>query len=255
MSDPERLLAGAANDFEKELLGSWKHEGPSEDAQARVLAMVGVGLGGAVGTAGGTAKMGTVASGSIAPKAAAAGTAALVKWLALGAVVTAVGGVAVHYRHRATLPTTVVASAPAPAPTTPEVAPVTQPAPTADQALSLADSPLHQEPARAARSPRHVEPSDRETSLGDQVAALDRARRAMADGNAATALADVAEYQAKYPHGALAEEAEVLRVEALVAQGDRAGASRAGARFLAAHPASPHAAHVRALLGSPPSPH
>jgi outer membrane protein assembly factor BamD (BamD/ComL family) len=78
---------------------------------------------------------------------------------------------------------------------------------------------------------------------------MDRTREALAGGNGARALSLVDEYERRYPHGTFLEEAEVHRVEALVRNGDRAGARRAAARFVVAHPASPHAAHVRSLVG------
>ena len=103
MSDPARLLSGEANDFEKELIGSWNAEQPSEAGRASVLAMVGLGVGAATvaGTAAAATKAGAVAGGSIAPKAVAAGSAALLKWLAVGLVGVATAGAAVAYvRHQ-----------------------------------------------------------------------------------------------------------------------------------------------------------
>jgi hypothetical protein len=46
----------------------------------------------------------------------------------------------------------------------------------------------------------------------------------------------------------LSEEATVIRVDALEQQGDRAAAAALGRRYLAAHPASPHAPHLRAVI-------
>jgi len=86
-------------------------------------------------------------------------------------------------------------------------------------------------------------------ALGEQVSALDHARRALADADPAGAIRMLDDYEARFPHGALVEEAEVLRVESLLAAKDHAGAARAGSRFLAVHPSSPHATRVRALLG------
>jgi outer membrane protein assembly factor BamD (BamD/ComL family) len=59
-------------------------------------------------------------------------------------------------------------------------------------------------------------------------------------------------YEAEYPGGAFTQEAEVVRVDALVREGNRAEAERAGKRFLSAYPKSPHAARVRTLLGYDP---
>jgi outer membrane protein assembly factor BamD (BamD/ComL family) len=57
------------------------------------------------------------------------------------------------------------------------------------------------------------------------------------------------DYEARFPGGSLAQEATVLRIEALASQGDRQGASALGDRFVAEHPTSPYAARVRQLLG------
>jgi len=51
-----------------------------------------------------------------------------------------------------------------------------------------------------------------------------------------------------YPGGALGEEVEILRLRALLADGDARGAREAGESFLGRHPASPLAARVRSLL-------
>jgi hypothetical protein len=109
-------------------------------------------------------------------------------------------------------------------------------------------------PARSVVAPRHAPSAARapDPTLGDEVTALDRARRAMTDGDAAGALRRLDDYEARFAHGALFEEAEVLRIEALLAEGDRGTASRVANRFLAAHPSSPHAARVRALLEQVP---
>jgi outer membrane protein assembly factor BamD (BamD/ComL family) len=58
----------------------------------------------------------------------------------------------------------------------------------------------------------------------------------------------VDEYDAQFPDGMLSQEATVLRVEALVKEGDRSAAVGVGQRFLAAHPTSPHALRVKQLI-------
>jgi hypothetical protein len=247
MSDPTRLLSaesGEANEFERELLGSWGTEQPSEAARAKVLGMVGLGAGAIAATAV-AGKAGATVGGSIAPKVGAVGATALAKWLAVGALgFVTVGATVAYVRHaRREVP-------PAPVVTAPVA--TSAPAPEAAPARAGADvaSPVAPEaPARGTPSP-HRDRATRaaDPALGEQVAALDRARRALGDGDAVGALRDLDDYQSRFPRGALAEEAEVLRVEALLAEGDRASAARAGARFLAAHPESPHAARVRSLL-------
>ena len=55
-------------------------------------------------------------------------------------------------------------------------------------------------------------------------------------------------YQALFPAGAMQTEAAALRVEALAAAGRRQEAVTSGRAFLAAHPQSPLAQRVRAVL-------
>ena len=59
----------------------------------------------------------------------------------------------------------------------------------------------------------------------------------------------LSEYQRRFPGGVLAQEAMLLRIEALVAQGDQASAARLGRQFLARYPRSQLAARVKTLIG------
>jgi hypothetical protein len=241
MSDPTRLLASPdATDLEKQLLDSWTDERPSADARDKTLAMLGL--------AGGATAMGA-ASASIAPKAAAAGWAALAKWIAvsvigLGGAIAAVT-VATRAHHAdeiapvETNAPTVVAKTPAPVETT-------QATPVAPAPIELRETETHHATAQAKVAPPAA------STLAQQVAALDRARAALDSGDTARArrLADA--YEAEYPGGAFTQEAEVVRIDALVRENNRAEAERAAKRFLAAYPKSPHAARVRTLLGYDP---
>jgi TolA-binding protein len=104
-------------------------------------------------------------------------------------------------------------------------------------------------PATPPAAPTALEPPRPPAlGLGQQVAALDRARDALASGNAAGALRLVDEYDRQFPRGALAQEATALRIEALVQQGNRDAAGRLAERFLDANPRSPHAARIRLLV-------
>ena len=238
MSDPPRLLSDNGNAFERELLRSWDLEQPSEAARAGALAAVGLAAGAA-----GAAKV--AAGATLAPKGIWLG-GALLKWALLGVFGVGAAGAAFVYAHgrRAASPpdapaqgAVVEPSAPPQAPALPEVSAVA-PAPVTTAAPSLVVAAPHPS--------KHATPAS--SALAEQVATLDRARAALASGDAATALHEIAACEARYPRGALVEEAEVLRIEALLAEGDRAAAARVGARFLSAHPSSPHAAHVRALV-------
>lgn len=246
MSDPKRFLFDAdATAAEKELIESWKREQPSTDARDKTLAMLGIG-GASIGAAA------AAAGSSVAPKALTAWTSlALAKWLAIGALaagLTVAGFLSLRNVNKPS-PMTPPSLGPVSEPTLvtppPVVAPPAVPAPEAPPAVQL-KSPVT---PKASRAPRTEARSD-EGTLAQQIAALDSARAALVGGDAARAEQLVNEYEARFPSGSFVEEAEVLRIEILLRQGDRTGASRVGTRFLTAHPTSPHAARVRALLGS-----
>jgi hypothetical protein len=274
-----RLGEGEVTEFERELLGSWDAEQPSDRARARVLAMVGITTAAATATGAGSGALAAkgAAAGSIAPKGGAIGAAALVKWLLVGAIgVGGAGAALVYARHAnrdARVAPGVGASGASRASSAQELAPLTTgttPAPLVSSGRSLAsplpivppatratpDSParaVSSSPARGVeRSEKNPRPTD--DALGEQVSALDRARHALASGDPASTLRQLDDYEARFPRSALVEEAEVLRVESLLASNDSAAAARVAGRFLAAHPGSPHAARIRALLGQAPAP-
>jgi hypothetical protein len=228
MSDPPRLLS-EDDPMGRSLLRAWEAEQPSDEARARALALAGVGAG--VGLAGASA--------------AKAGVGAIAKWFALGVVaVGVVGGAIAVARHGASprpTPPRSAASVSVAAPPPPSAPVVVAEAPVAPSA-----APVPPPSPPAVKSPRPAS-----SALGEQVLELDRARRALAGGDPDGALKKIDAYESRFPRGALRDEAEVLRVEALLAAGDRVAAGRASDRFLAAHPDSPHAARVRALMGSP----
>ncbi|MDC0677615.1 hypothetical protein [Sorangium atrum] len=91
-------------------------------------------------------------------------------------------------------------------------------------------------------------------ALGEQVAMIDRARDALAAGDAAGCLTALDAHDSKFPRSAMGEEATVLRIEALIRRGDRSRAAELGQRFLASRPTSAHASGVRALLGAAKEP-
>ena len=85
-------------------------------------------------------------------------------------------------------------------------------------------------------------------SLEGEVAALDRARAALAAGDSARTIDLLDGYEQAFPKGALRPEATYLRIQALSKSGQRDAARELAARFLAKHPSSPHAAQLQALL-------
>lgn len=127
------------------------------------------------------------------------------------------------------------ATAPFPAPTTGTTA-ATAPADSSGAAVSAATATL----------PRNARPSAEHRSL-NEAELLERARRALTS-DPARALALTRLHQAQFPRGALAQEREVIAIDALrrLGRGDEAGqrASRFGQQY-------PGSAHRRAVEASP----
>jgi hypothetical protein len=61
-------------------------------------------------------------------------------------------------------------------------------------------------------------------------------------------LREIAHYRATWPDGVFLTEASVLEIEALAARGERALTAKRAADFVAAHPDSPQADRLRALI-------
>jgi hypothetical protein len=72
-------------------------------------------------------------------------------------------------------------------------------------------------------------------------------------GNSSASLDMLEQYDDNFSERRLGPEAEVLRIEALLAQGRRPAAEVLARRFLATHPKSPLAQRVRSLLDAPSS--
>ena len=260
MSDPTRLVDGDAG-LERSLVAAWGARQPSDAARLRTLAAVGVGsLAVATGAMAGTTGP-TVASG------VATASSSLLKWIAIaGGVAATFGGV--HYvrlREPTPAPAAIPASpagregadrpalrdtaGPERTGTPAESSPTSVPS---AEARAQAEPPLQaraQTSAPAAPSPT-ANPASAVTtasSLDEEVLALDQARRALASGDAKGAVQLAGAYDARFPNGALSQEATEIRIEALFRAGDRAQANRLATRFLAAHPTSPYARVIRAL--------
>lgn len=142
----------------------------------------------------------------------------------------------------AAAPVEVVAPTPVPLPSAVAAAPpevhAPRVAPTANPVAAKAPAP--------SRGGRVVG-----DSLNRELAKVDSARGALQRGESATALRLLDQYNAEFPKGALRTEALVLRIEALMASGDRATAVRLGKSFLARSPNGTYARRVRALTQQP----
>ena len=240
MKDPQPLLDDGATELELRLLQAGDADRPS--AKARQAALAALGLSGAVLSASSSAAAAT--AGSTALPSGARFLA--VKWWAMGALVTA-GGVGVGY---ATL-----TSSPAGTPSAVVVPRVSQlPLVTTAAPLPEPELPASASPALTTSRERPTSPQPRSSSsagslgIQEQIVLVDRARAAVAAQQPATALAALDEYQRRFPGGVLAQEATLLRIDALLARGDRASAARLGRQFLERYPRSPMAARVKTLI-------
>lgn len=244
MSDPRRLWDEGEGPG-ADLLRSAKQDQPSSGARNKTLV--------ALGVAGGVGAAVTATSST----AAALGIA---KWIGAG---IAIGLITAGSAGLLQAPGD--ARAPAPPASARHVAPpirarvAAAPREEAPREASPPDpSPSSSAEVMPARSAPRVEPTAsakaERPSLAEEVALLDRAREAVASGDAGRALAALDDHTRRFPGGALGQEALVLRIEALSMRGDRAAATRLGESFLKSFPQSPLAPRVRSRLGLPPPP-
>lgn len=250
MTSPTRLLDSAQNPNARALLRAGLEEGPQPGALRATALALGV-----------TASLALTAPAT----AMVAPSLALVtaKWVAVGTL----AGVALAGGVNAL--TTPVAEAPARSPTSISPGPRELPAPLpVVRALpSVPAAPAELAPPAVARSPASVskpaEPPPLATTLAVpdkgarpdrpdlavEVATIDAARRALAGGDARAALAQLEQYDARERTGTLDREAQLLRIDALLGAGQRAGAHQLAAQYLGRFPQDPHAARLRALVG------
>lgn len=184
---------------------------------------------------------------------AVGGKLAFMKGVFIAAGIGAAGTLAVWGGHEMTRPPTPApAVAPPPATVAPPAAPRSE-----IEAIDVGELPATEatesdapsdEPAPARRAVATPAPAKLDT-LPLELEAIDNARRALAQGNAALASRLLDRYAARFPKPRLGAEATVLRIETLIARGDRAGASRLGKAFLQNNPKSPYARRVRSLIG------
>jgi hypothetical protein len=248
MSAPERLLDnGRTSETARALLGAARDEQPSSEALGRTVAAMTAAVAGVS-----TASTTTTTS---PPNAAAHLATISVKWIGVSSLAL-MGGLAgwlawSHGQPPAPPTTDVVAATTAP-PSPSEMLPTSaQPSPSAI-APPAGEAPRHASPATMSAASAPVAAASVATpgdSLASQVAALDSARNLLAAGDASGCIVALDRLQRDYPRTPLAQEAVVLRVQALVASGRTSQARALAARFLAAHPDSPYATRLRTATG------
>jgi len=119
---------------------------------------------------------------------------------------------------------------------------------------SLNPLPERAVPAVPAESVVPAAPTEPSLPIGStlhaELGTIDQARAALYSGDTRRALGLLDHYEARFPRGAMAPEAAVLRVEVLVKGGDRLGAKRVADAFLASNPQSPYAPRIQWLLST-----
>lgn len=225
-----------ASTSELELLASARAEKPSSASRTRIASALGVGA--ALTTT--TTAAATSGGISLAAK--------------VGSAVVLVGattfGVFQISREKPVDPPAVVA-APPPAP----VAVVESPTPRPSSEPAVVAPPG--ESSKPEVRPRSFASSAPSTgdNLGKELAALERARKALAGDSPDKALAELDKYGKRFPKGELASERTVLQVQALLARGKRDEAVALANQFAAAHPDSPYSKRVLALVKNPKPKH
>jgi hypothetical protein len=252
MNDPDSVNSESESDVERLLLRAGRAGAPAS-AKRRALLVA----------SGATAASTLAAEGASA--AAKAGSAFALKWVGvvgLTAAGAAMGTVGWHEAH-AVDPTAAAVVRPAPEPvarSTPRAAAVAPPsavfpAPSA-AAIDEPRRPVTPPPSplgsRQSSPPLSAPLPSSSSGLPRELAMLDRARAALAEGDPALALSMIDAYFARFERPELAPEATVLAIQALVRAGDRDAARRRASAFLAANPSSPYAARVRSMLTDNP---
>ncbi len=113
---------------------------------------------------------------------------------------------------------------------------------------SASFAPLEQPQAASTAAPGAEPRAVSASTLGEETHALDSVRAAIAAGHANQALEELHQYAKKWPRGALAMEAALLKVEALLRSGNGAEGQREAEALIARAPRSLYATRARELL-------
>jgi hypothetical protein len=234
MSDLRPWVEEGATESELSALSEARGARPTRDARKRMLAGVGVGAALGVTTTTSAAAASTSMFGGILGKA-----------LLATAVASALGGAVWQLSKRQHTSTTLPSNAKPAATKLLELPPTGAASvePLASPSLLPSEVVSPGAPAR----PASVAPSP-SASLSAEVAALERARRALDSKAPREALKELEAYRQRFPRGSLRAEQTVLTVEALLMQGNSARAIVLADRFAAAQPQSPYARRAQDLV-------
>jgi hypothetical protein len=227
MSDPPRLIDEGATDFEAKLLRAGRRDAPSARGRRQIIAGLGIG-------------------GLFSTLAISTGAEASVRGWLIAAGSGAAGALAI-WAGVEMWPAPDNAAAPPPV-AAPAVAVHKAAAPPVEATPPLVQ-PAAEEPPSVVRAARPQPSVERKSDgLSAELAALDVARRALANRKPHAALRALDEYTRSFRERRLDAEAGVLRIEALFAAGESARARRLGEDFLRANPNGPYEKRVRSLI-------
>jgi hypothetical protein len=254
MTEIRRLL-DEGTEFEREILASARADVGSPDGRKRAAMAMSAAVVSAATVTAGSAAGATTMTGLGGMTAGA-----VVKMVGLAAVSLGVAGATARVASH-------VVSARAPAPHVVPVQHATTGGPAADRAPAARvlpsadraeDSPPAPSPsarpvilaasAQAAHPRQKADAPAPPPDLRAEVDALGEARAALGRRDARAALEHLDAYNRAFPGGLLADEATILRIDALVRQHDQAAASALSRRYLDAHPGSPYATRLRSLV-------
>ncbi|HET7543034.1 MAG TPA: hypothetical protein VFK05_24340 [Polyangiaceae bacterium] len=269
--DPVRFWDEDQGEVMRSLLSAAREEQPTQAAIERTLTVVGVGTalaavaasGSAAGVASGAGVHGLAAAASLSSAKGALGTSVLVvvKWLGAGVVMGLLATSAVYVGTQPNAPAVHTESSKLELakPATPQRTIHAARTPSPASAPEVAEAPAAAKPpapsnaalSAAAAPPVSGVPAEviRDAQLAAEVSVLDRARQALALGDASGAVRSLNDYDARFTHPNLLPEALYLRLEALTLQGDQPGSKAVARRLLRSFPEGPHAARARAVLG------
>ena len=163
-----------------------------------------------------------------------------------------VGGLVVRAASLSAVTPAIVASLPAPAESAPPLPIAVVPEPTgASSVFAPLPTPRDLPSAELRLKGKPVDAAAGGSDLVREREVIDAARAALARGRPADALVTATRHAERWPHGQLAEEREVIAIQALAASGRRAEAERRAAAFKRAFPSSMLIPAVDAAFSSP----
>jgi hypothetical protein len=253
----KRLHSTTNDDFERALLSSAREAGPSPDIVRSVATALAAAAVTSAGASVASAPGHLTVTGKLAALSTGTKLAVVLAPLAIAGAVAGAFGVV----DRSSPPDLVAAKPEATAPRafnesqspsadrgeehsiSPESLPV------AELAVGFAGASSSQSAAPVAADAAESAPARPSApSIAEEVRRLDQARSALASGRASDAIALVSAYERDFPRGALAREAQVVRIEAYAKLGQAAMASQLAAQFVARYPEDPHSPRLRGLV-------